>query len=222
MFRFCAWRHLDKLLGPRWALRCRWFFQLLHKSRNSRHCDAIVNIYHILPRYSWQSVTTRLKVWRCDVLCCQCVCDIKPAITKPALEQYLLLCSDQGAIFYSIYEVKAILQKVISWVPKRSNRIPKFCVMSHNERVLCSIFCSRTHSWEAPKASIINLMVVLLLIWYIFFAVLLNQYLKPIKALLPLFFLTWWKSGPNIGRCLKWLHELCRTEAFQLRKLTLQ
>ena len=140
------------LLGPGRALRCRWFFQLLHKSRNSRHCDAIVNIYHILPRYSWQSVTTRLKVWRCDVLCCQCVCDIKPAITKPALEQYLLLCSDQGAIFYSIYEVKAILQKVISWVPKRSNRIPKFCVMSHNERVLCSIFCSRTHSWEAPKS----------------------------------------------------------------------
>ena len=118
MFRFCAWRHLDKLLGPRWALRCRWFFQLLHKSRNSRHCDAIVNIYHILPRYSWQSVTTRLKVWRCDVLCCQCVCDIKPATTKPALEQYFCFVLTRAQYFTPDMESRPFCKKSLLGFPK--------------------------------------------------------------------------------------------------------
>ena len=132
----------------------------------------------------------------------------KTSCNKASSGTILLLCSDHGAIFYSRYGVKAILQKVITWVPKRSNRIPKLCVMSHKERVLCSIFCLRTHSWEAPKSQHHQIEGCIVAFLIFFVAVFMNQYLKSIKALLPLFFLTWWESEPNIGRCFKWLHEL--------------
>ena len=112
----------------------------------------------------------------------------------------------------SFCALKVAIRKVQTFwpLPIRSNRIPKICVRSQNERVLCSIF--------QFKGCIFAYLIF-------FVAVFKSRYLKSIKVLLPLFFLTWWEWDRILGvvwnDCMSWIYG-GGTEAFQLRKLTSQ